>query len=246
MKSRKTGAAMDFLKHASKYGKAKYLIFKPTIDQRNGNDFIFTYDKNQKMKATVIKYPVEILDILSDNKTVDTILISEGQFFDRTIVPVVHALKIKGYTVIVEGLVADHQGDSFGHLSQIRIFADAVYQLNAYCECKHHSHSKVGGICCSPNGAFSALTPEYGTNKRIQLGRNRFIVMCEVCFFEHYSERYVESKNLPILEQLNNAKIVQDKRTSKKQPGNEISNAVLYDPYSVIAQEAMGKLALSR
>lgn len=112
------------------YAKQNYLIFKPTIDDRYGDDKIVSHNKNEK-NAVNVSSSLEILNHLKDN--LDVIIIDEAQFFDNDIIKVADYLADEGYRVIVGGLDRDFKGDPFGPMPGLLAIAEKVTKLTAIC-----------------------------------------------------------------------------------------------------------------
>ncbi|MCL5795356.1 MAG: hypothetical protein M1338_03280 [Patescibacteria group bacterium] len=194
MKSGKTKRAIEEAKKAKKYGWSKISAYKPTTDTRSGFGWIHSYDGNKKIPATEI-LPNESFRIVEDvqrDGQVDIIVISEVQFFDMSICKTVVELHELDKTVIVEGLLLDHQGRPFGPTASILAMAGRKEESFAVCECKHGSHEK--SVCGKRYAVFSALRPnvKIENGQVVIVGRKNFLVMCRYCFFEHLECRYVE------------------------------------------------------
>ncbi|MDI9503956.1 MAG: thymidine kinase [Bacillota bacterium] len=113
------------------YAKIPYLVFKPKVDDRYGDNVIKSHNKNEK-NAINIEHSKEILPHLKDVK-VEVIIIDEAQFFDQDLAEVVDELADLGYRVIVGGLDRDFRGEPFGPMPSILARAEVVTKLTAIC-----------------------------------------------------------------------------------------------------------------
>lgn len=113
------------------YANQKYLIFKPKIDDRYGDNEIVSHNKNSK-KAINIEKSTEIYNHLNDD--VSVIIVDEAQFFDEKIPYVLDDLADKGYRVIVGGLDRNFKGEPFGPMPEILAIAEVVTKLTAICQ----------------------------------------------------------------------------------------------------------------
>lgn len=112
------------------YANQKYLVFKPTIDDRYGDDEIVSHNKNSK-GAINVSNSVEILKHVT--KDIEVVIIDEAQFFDQDIVKVADYLADNNKRVIVGGLDRDFKGDPFGPMPQLLAIAEFVTKLTAIC-----------------------------------------------------------------------------------------------------------------
>ncbi|MDY0214039.1 MAG: thymidine kinase [Bacilli bacterium] len=113
------------------YAHIPYIVFKPKIDDRYGDNVIKSHNKNQK-DAFNIEKAREILPYLKDHK-VEVIIVDEAQFFDEELPEVVDHLADLGYRVIVGGLDRDFRGQPFGPMPSILARAEVVTKLTAIC-----------------------------------------------------------------------------------------------------------------
>jgi len=113
------------------FAKKKYLVFKPKIDNRYGDNVISSHNKNTK-KAINVEKSTDILKHVTDEY--DVIIIDEAQFFDDKIVAVVDKLADDGFRVIVGGLDRNFRGEPFGPMPQLLAIAEVVTKLTAICQ----------------------------------------------------------------------------------------------------------------
>lgn len=111
--------------------KRNYQIFKPAIDNRYGYDDLVVSHNQQKLPATSVEDPKEIL--LHLKKSVNVIGIDEAQFFNEEIVSVIEELANVGIDVVVSGLDTDWQGRAFHPMPLILAKSDYIKKLYAVC-----------------------------------------------------------------------------------------------------------------
>lgn len=112
------------------YARKKYLVFKPSIDDRYSIDEIVSHS-HYKAKAINIAKPIEILDYIQ----LDTqaIVIDEVQFFDESLLPIINRLADDGVRVICAGLDCDFKGEPFGIIPKLLAMAEDITKLTAIC-----------------------------------------------------------------------------------------------------------------
>ncbi len=113
-----------------KYAKKKYLVFKPSIDNRYSETEVVSHNKRSS-KAIAISKSEEICKFFTDD--IDVICIDEVQFFDEGIVKIIDELANKGKRVICAGLDCDFKGDPFPISATILAKAEYVTKLTAIC-----------------------------------------------------------------------------------------------------------------
>lgn len=206
MKSGKSDEAIRRKKIAEKYGNVQGIAFNPSINIRNGKSVVSSYSGLEIPAISIdISQPMQIIETLRKRKysKINFIIISEVQFFNKNIVPIIAYLRETGYRIIAEGLGLNHQGEIFGDgvIHLLKVFADEISELKAFCECNHESHKD--GKCCSSNGVFSARYLTDGKEQgQIIIGREEYYACCPYCFFNHRSNRVVSQENQEILDQL--------------------------------------------
>jgi len=114
------------------YAKIPYVVFKPNIDDRYGDNVIKSHNKNEKAAINIEKAS-EIYTHLKDRE-VEVIIVDEAQFFDNELPRVVDHLADQGYRVIVGGLDRDFRGEPFGPMPHILALAEVVTKLTAICQ----------------------------------------------------------------------------------------------------------------
>ncbi len=113
-----------------KYAKKKFLVFKPTIDDRYSETEVVSHSKRSS-KAIPIAHSKDIYKYI-DN-TLDCVCIDEVQFFDKDIIEVADYLANKGVRVICAGLDCDFKGDPFPISAKLLAKAEYVTKLTAIC-----------------------------------------------------------------------------------------------------------------
>ncbi len=114
------------------YAKKKYIIFKPTIDNRYSESEVVSHNK-RKVNAICVTSSKEIDKYLTDDY--EAVIIDEVQFFDDEVVNKAHELAERGLRVIVGGLDTDFRGVPFDNVAQLLARAEKVTKLTAICVC---------------------------------------------------------------------------------------------------------------
>ena len=83
------------------FAKKKYLIFKPTIDNRYAISEVVSHNQ-RKVKAINISSSKEIYNYITED--IEAVLIDEVQFFDEDVVEICRELADRGLRVICTGL----------------------------------------------------------------------------------------------------------------------------------------------
>ena len=110
--------------------KQEVQVFKPVIDDRYGVKQVSSHS-GQNVKALPINSPQEILKNLDSKTTV--VAIDEAQFFDESLIEIVHHLAEGGIRVIIAGLDMDFRAEPFGPMPQLMCLAEEVTKLHAIC-----------------------------------------------------------------------------------------------------------------
>ena len=126
------GKTEELIRRANRleYAKKKYLVFKPTIDNRYSVNEIVSHSKYRKNSIN-IKDSNEILGYITDD--IQAVIIDEVQFFDDNIINVAEWLADKGLRVICGGLDCDFKGNPFHIVANLLSRAENVTKLNAIC-----------------------------------------------------------------------------------------------------------------
>lgn len=129
MFSGKTEELIRRIKRAQ-IAKQKVQIFKPQIDVRYSKEHVHSHS-DQKVGATPVRNPEEILQALEDNTRI--VAIDEAQFFAPAIVDICHRMANRGIRVIVAGLDMDYRGVPFGPMPTLMATAETVTKMQAIC-----------------------------------------------------------------------------------------------------------------
>lgn len=126
------GKTEELIRRANRleYAKKKYLVFKPSIDDRYSTTEIVSHSKYRK-NSICIKNSNEILKYISDD--IHAVIIDEVQFFDENIINVAEWLADCGLRVICGGLDCDFKGNPFPIVANLLARAEDVTKLNAIC-----------------------------------------------------------------------------------------------------------------
>lgn len=116
----------------ARYAKQKLLVFSPSIDNRYGENGIYSHDKSN-FKAYSISNINQMYELLYANPDVEVIGIDEIQFFDKKIVEFCETCVSLGKRVVVAGLDLDFRAIPFEPLPYLMAIADKVDKLSAIC-----------------------------------------------------------------------------------------------------------------
>ena len=126
------GKTEELIRRANRleYAKKKYLVFKPTIDDRYSTTEIVSHS-NYRKNSICVKNSSEILGHITDD--IKAFIIDEVQLFDENIINVSEWLADKGLRVICGGLDCDFKGNPFKVVAELLARAESVTKLNAIC-----------------------------------------------------------------------------------------------------------------
>lgn len=113
-----------------KYAKKKFMVFKPTIDDRYSASEVVSH-KNSRANSYAVKNSDEIRKLLKDD--LEVVCIDEVQFFDEGIIDLIDELANRGLRIIVAGLDTDFRGDPFMITAKLLAKAEFVTKLTAIC-----------------------------------------------------------------------------------------------------------------
>lgn len=137
MFAEKSGELVNQCKKAEKYAGKKVLAFKPSNDNRFGEDEIVSR-LGLRMKAISISKNIDAAlqkEILELSKDCDIVAFDEAQFFSKEIVDIIFEIAYQGSHVIVAGLDLDFRAKPFGYMGDLTAIADEVIKKTAYCPC---------------------------------------------------------------------------------------------------------------
>ena len=110
--------------------RQKVQIFKPTFDNRYGDDHIVSHSDMRIGSRNVSNSNALLSQVDEDTEVVG---IDEGQFFDADLPAVCNALANKGKRVIVAGLDQDYLGKPFEPMPQLLAIAEYITKTLAIC-----------------------------------------------------------------------------------------------------------------
>lgn len=126
------GKTEELIRRANRleYAKKKYLVFKPTIDDRYSTTEIVSHS-NYRKNSICINNSSEILKYITDD--INAVIIDEAQFFDFDVIHIAEWLANKGLRVICGGLDSDFKGTPFPVMAELLGRAELVTKLTAIC-----------------------------------------------------------------------------------------------------------------
>ncbi len=128
----KTTSLIRRVKELKAEGK-KVKVFKPSVDNRYGEDVICTHDK-----LTLNAYNIKNLEEIKVEDA-DVIVVDEFHFFPSSLLDYCKKFKKSGKHVILAGLNFDHTGehvkfkDSKKDSEDLKMIADEIHYLKAKC-----------------------------------------------------------------------------------------------------------------
>lgn len=161
MKSGKTQRMFNEL-HRQEIAGRDFLIFKPQLDNRAGEQYISTR-AGEKIKAININNIEEL-----ENYNSDVYFIDEFQFLKGD-VSSIERLAQQGKKFYISGLNLTAEKKPFGKIGDLMCIADNVELLTSVCE-----------ICKCDNAIFSYYKGLKNTD--IQIGDSEYIPVCRKCY----------------------------------------------------------------
>ena len=152
------GKSEELIRRAKRLGfaKKKYLVFKPSIDNRYSQNEVVSHDK-RSLKSISCSNTLQVREYLNNYKenNLDAIIFDEIQFFDEDIISLCEELANKGIRVIVGGLDMDFKGEPFPIMASLLAVAEKIDKLTAICvicgEAATRSQRLVNGEPASSN-----------------------------------------------------------------------------------------------
>jgi thymidine kinase len=130
------GKSEELIRRARRlgYAKKKYLVFKPSIDNRYSESEVVSHDK-RRLNSIASTSTQKVRDYLKDEdlNKIDAIIFDEVQFFDNDIIALIEELADVGIRVICGGLDMDFKGDPFYVTANLLARAEKVDKLTAIC-----------------------------------------------------------------------------------------------------------------
>ena len=152
--------------------RRKVQIFKPTLDNRFGDDHITSHSE--------MRIPSENLSSSRDllarvDPDTEVVGIDEGQFFDADLPAVCSTLADQGKRVIVAGLDQDYLGKPFEPMPQLLAIAEYITKTLAICM-----------VCGAPANHTQRLV---ASSDRVLVGATGlYEARCRHCFDPHLAE----------------------------------------------------------
>lgn len=112
------------------FAKKKYLIFKPSIDNRYSTTEVVSHNQ-RKVKAIHLDSLADVEKWITED--IQAVVVDEVQFFDEEIISLVEGLASKGLRVICAGLDCDFRGRPFRVVADLLAIAEKTTKLTAIC-----------------------------------------------------------------------------------------------------------------
>jgi len=126
------GKSEELIRRARRalYAKRKVQVFKPAIDNRYDESKVVTH-MGVDHEAVPVKNVADMRAKI--DRSTQTVLIEEAQFFDESICDLAVELADRGKEVICAGLDQDFRREPFGPMPRLLAIADEVVKLRAIC-----------------------------------------------------------------------------------------------------------------
>lgn len=121
-----------------RFARQRYLLFKPSIENRYGQDKVVTHD-GRKVDCYLLEPGKETLEELTkivsraELEMADVVAFDEAQFFSQKFPQLCEELVQLGKRVIVAGLDTNFRNEPFGPMAEVLALADKVTKLKAVC-----------------------------------------------------------------------------------------------------------------
>ena len=146
--------------------RQKVQVFKPSIDNRYGQDDIVSHS-DMRIPSTSVSTSDQIVAQVADDTEV--VGIDEGQFFDLNLPAACNTLADRGKRVIVAGLDQDYLGRPFEPMPQLLAIAEYITKTLAICM-----------VCGDPANHTQRLV---ASGERVLVGATGFYeARCRHCF----------------------------------------------------------------
>ena len=114
------------------YAKKKYLVFKPTIDDRYSVCEVVSHNKKRTNAINIdINNPNMVSKYITED--ISALVFDEVQFFNESLLKIVKDYASRGLRIICAGLDKDFLGNPFGIMPNLLALADEVTKLTAIC-----------------------------------------------------------------------------------------------------------------
>lgn len=220
----------------AKYAKQKIVVFKHGIDNRYGEDGIFSHGKDS-LEAYPVASVEEMDKIMEKNIDAEVIGIDEVQFFGQEVVNFCKKYVEYGKRVIVAGLDMSFRAEPYHPMPELMSISDQVDKLHAICM-----------VCGKPAYASQRLIdgkPAYYDDPLVMVGATEnYEARCR----RHHIVRYRENKRGKICfiagTEINvGKKIVEDMYSKEISEKAKYTTIVIKTNISDNAEEKIDKLA---
>ncbi len=114
------------------YAKKRYLVFKPSIDNRYSTDEVVSHNKKSTKAINIsINHVSEIKKYITPE--ISALVFDEVQFFNIELIDLILEYANLGLRIICAGLDKDFTGKPFGLMPDLLAIADDVTKLTAIC-----------------------------------------------------------------------------------------------------------------
>lgn len=161
MKSGKSQRMFSEL-HRQEIAGKNICIFKPNIDNRDGEEYVSTR-AGERIKAINISNIEEL-----ENYDTDVYFIDEFQFLQGD-VGAIEKLAQKGKKFFISGLNLTSEKKPFGKMGELMCLADNVQLLTSVCE-----------VCKCDNAIFSYFKGKKDCD--VQVGDAEYVPVCRSCY----------------------------------------------------------------
>lgn len=158
--------------------EVKYIVVKPTIDDRytnNNNNFIVSHNLKKK-ECIVTKNLDNVIEEIKKNQNninpIKYVLIDEAQFFNGLYNFCIYCLETININVIVTGLDGDFLRKPMGEILNLLPIANTITKLSA--KCNHLN-------CCNPAIFSHRIVSD--KNQVLIGGNDKYIPLCRI----HYT-----------------------------------------------------------
>ena len=151
--------------------RRKVQIFKPTIDNRFGDDHITSHSEMRIPSESLSSSRDLLARVDADTEVVG---IDEGQFFDADLPAVCSTLADQGKRVIVAGLDQDFRREPFGPMPDLLTRAEFVDKLQAVCH-------RCGGPATTTQRLLDGRPAPYGGETIVVGALDTYEARCRDC-----------------------------------------------------------------
>ena len=166
----------------AEYAKQKIVAFKHAIDNRYGENGVFSHENNS-FRAYPVSDVSQMEEIMEKNVDAEVIGIDEVQFFGKKVVDFCKKYVEYGKRVIVAGLDMSFRAEPYEPVPELMSIADQVDKLHAICM-----------VCGKPAYASQRLIngePAYYDDPLVMVGANEnYEARCR----RHHIVRYRSDK----------------------------------------------------